>query len=319
MSIDVVIVHYPSAQDLARCSQASAAFGERIASITIVDNASPEGVPADVACQHGIEVIREPRNLGFAKAANRGAIAGTAPLLLFLNPDVVISPETLEELLLALDEKNVAAAAPRLILPDGRTQIGCAGWFPTLGSLTTHAFQVPDWMPGKWSKRPLFLPEPRATGTGNGSSSNGAPYRVDWVSAACLLVRRDAFESVGGFDERFFMYAEDIDLCWRLNEAGWQVRYCPSAQVEHGHLALTSAGASRAPKDTWLAGLDQYYRLHCPGSRRFMHAVFGAGFALRALAYGSRLATPRSTSDRTPSRFAFYARRSFRLAITPWA
>jgi hypothetical protein len=172
-------------------------------------------------------------------------------------------------------------------------------------------------MPGRWSKKPLFLPEPKPNGNGNGSSPNGRPERVDWVSAACLLVRRDAFESIGGFDESFFMYAEDIDLCLRLRNAGWQVRYCPSACVEHGHLALLSSESARAPKDTWLTGLDQYYRLHCPETRRVMHAVFGAGFALRALAYGSRLAEPRSTGDRAPRRFAFYARRSFKLALTP--
>jgi N-acetylglucosaminyl-diphospho-decaprenol L-rhamnosyltransferase len=315
--IDVVIVHYPSADDLVRCHEASAALADGPASITIVDNASPERVPAALLSAPGVKVVSEPENLGFSKAANDGASVGDAPFVLFVNPDVVLTTATLETLVDALQEDDVAAAAPRLVLPDGRTQIGCAGWFPTVGTLTTHALQVPSWMPGKWSKRPLFLQEPDPNGTDYGSPPNGQHARVDWVSAACLLMRRDAFESIGGFDESFFMYAEDIDLCLRLRDAGWQVRYCPSASVEHGHLALLSSQSARAPKGTWLTGLDQYYRLHCPGTRRVMHAVFGTGFALRALAYGSRLAEPRSTGDMATRRFAYYARRSFKLAIAP--
>jgi GT2 family glycosyltransferase len=199
-----------------------------------------------------------------------------------------------------------------LILPDGQYQVGAAGYFPTFGTLLTHAFQVLAWMPGQWSKRPVFLRE-----SVNGESSNGqsAPQIVDWVSAACLLIRRDKFEEIGGFDDRYFMYGEDLDLCLRLHDEGYQVAYCPGAEVKHCHLAFKPSTEARAPADTWLKGLDQFYRLHRPWTRRLLHFVFGVGFMLRALAYGSRLARPRSSGSKATQRMTLYARRAFRLAL----
>jgi N-acetylglucosaminyl-diphospho-decaprenol L-rhamnosyltransferase len=314
--IDVVIVHYPSAADLIRCLETLASYQEQIASVTVVDNAAPDGVPTAISSILEVAVIREPENLGFARAANRGATAGEAQHLLFLNPDVRLTHQTLELLVSALDGDRVAAAAPRLLLPDGQPQVGAAGCFPTVSTLAAHALQVPAWVPGQWSKKPMFLAEPN--GSGNGSRKvRLAPQPVEWVSAACLLIRRDAFEQVGGFDERFFMYAEDIDLCLRLHERGWQVRYCPTAQVEHCHLSTKQPKIARAPADAWIKGLDQFYRLHCPERRRLLHFVFGVGFAMRAVAYGSRIAAPRASGSRAYLRLARYARSSFSLALAP--
>jgi GT2 family glycosyltransferase len=322
----VVIVHYPSAADLVRCLDLVSTLEDRIASVTVVDNASPEGIPGALSGKPAVNVIRAGENMGFARAANVGARVGSAPLLLFLNPDVQLQQPTLDALVAALANGRIAAAAPRLVLPDGQPQVGGAGCFPTVGTLASHAFQTPTWLPGQWSKRSVFLSEAWGNGgsarVGTESARVGTelaatlpPRVVDWVSGACMLIHRGAFENIGGFDERFFMYGEDLDLCLRLHNRGHQVAYCPAAEVEHGHLAFKPPAAARAPADTWLKGLDQFYRLHRPWSRRIMHFVLGIGFALRAIAYGTRLARPRSSGDKASQRMVLYARRAFRLGL----
>ena len=131
---------------------------------------------------------------------------------------------------------------------------------------------------------------------------------VDWVSGACLLVKRSAFEAIGGFDERFFMYGEDIDLCRRFAQRHWQVRYCPAITVRHTQLALGPA---------WIDGLDQYYRIHSPGARRVLHGILALGLGARGVAYALKLATERSGRSGPGRRMAGHAWHAARLAMGP--
>ncbi len=298
--IDVVIVHYSNLDDLAACL--SALSGESLASLTIVDNASPSPVSQDLATRPGVRVIRLRENVGFGCGVNAGTKAGKAPLLLIVNPDVRILTDTLPKLRTALAETaSVVAVGPRLLLENGALQVGAAGYFPTYGAVAAHSFPPLRWLPATWTGRPLFLREADGIRLRSQSLTD-----VDWISGACLLVRRSAFEAVGGFDERFFMYGEDIDLCRRFSERQWQVRYCPEAAVVHAQRALGSG---------WIDGLDQYYRIHAPRARRALHGILAVGLGARSLAYAVKMGSARSGGRGASRRMARYAWYSVRRAL----
>lgn len=303
VDVDVVIVHYATVdtqlKDLIRCLDT--VEPAEPASVTIVNNASPLDLPLGIATRPDLDVVRLPNNVGFGAGANVGARRHRAKYVLFLNPDVSLrSVETLPTLLHALEQSaNIVAVAPQLLLPSARAQVGAAGYFPTCSAVLTHAFPFVRWLPVDWSKRPMFLSQDHTRNLGMDS------LLVDWVSGACLLVKRGHFERVGGFDERFFMYAEDIDLCARFAQRGWRVCYCPSASVTHDH----------RPRSTgWLIGLDQYYRIHSPRSRRLLHGILASGMVARSLACALRI-TRRSDQEQTAKQFASYAWQAVRLAI----
>jgi N-acetylglucosaminyl-diphospho-decaprenol L-rhamnosyltransferase len=164
------------------------------------------------------------RNLGYGAAVNRGAAATRAPLLLVCNPDLEVPPEAVGALVAALDaDPRRALVGPLIRTPEG-DRYPSARRFPSMVDAAGHALLG------------LFAPDNRFTRAYQRSELDDAAVEVraaDWVSGACFLVRRDAFEAVGGFDESYFMYAEDVDLCWRLGRAGWSVAYAPTAEVTH--------------------------------------------------------------------------------------
>jgi N-acetylglucosaminyl-diphospho-decaprenol L-rhamnosyltransferase len=173
-----------------------------------------------------VKVVRPGANLGYGAGANFGARTTSAHYLLVSNPDVLVSPGAVATLAGVLDtELDIAVVGPMLreqsgaVYPSGRD-------FPDLAEALGHAFIGLFWGGNPWTRRYRRI-----------GPEQHRPRDADWVSGACFLVRRDAWDSVGGFDESFFMYVEDVDLCWRLGRAGWRVRYEPAAEVVHeqGH------------------------------------------------------------------------------------
>jgi N-acetylglucosaminyl-diphospho-decaprenol L-rhamnosyltransferase len=148
--------------------------------------------------------------------------------VLICNPDLVVDPTVVEMLARHLDdEADCALVGPRLDNPDG-SRYPSARAFPSLSVAAGHALVglvSPD---NRWTRRYKMMDE-----LGADAEPASTAVDVDWVSGACFLVRRTAFESVGGFDEGYFMYAEDLDLCWRLHRAGWRVLYEPNVHVVH--------------------------------------------------------------------------------------
>jgi GT2 family glycosyltransferase len=206
VTLDVVVVAYESAGHLARCLTSLPAGTD----VTVVDNASTDG-SADLARRLGARVIRNVSNLGFAAAANQGARLGQGDLVLFLNPDAALDPAGLRRLVAAVErDTGVFAAGPRLRHPDGTEQ---RAWWPFPSA------------PATWIEA-LGLHRLRPARTG----PEGA---VPFVVGACLLARRRHFEALGGFDERFWLYGEEADLCYRAARRGWGVRYVPEAAAEH--------------------------------------------------------------------------------------
>jgi N-acetylglucosaminyl-diphospho-decaprenol L-rhamnosyltransferase len=219
-AIDVVVVAYNSAATLRACLEPLAALGD--VNLIVVDNASPED---PLPCIDGLDVhaVRAPRNGGFSYGCNLGAALGDAPYLLFLNPDAQLDVESLQALRAALDaDHRVGLVAPRILDGNG-TVLMSQRRFPSLRSTWSQALFLHRVFPrAAWSDELM-----RERGI---YDRDGSP---DWVSGACMLVRRSAFEAIGGFDEGFFLYCEDADLCLRLRQAGHEIRFVSAAEARH--------------------------------------------------------------------------------------
>ena len=223
-----VVVNYNAGEVLARCLASLQANG--VTDIVVVDNGSTDGSTALVEAPEGpCRLVRSPRNGGYGAGANLGARCSRRELLFICNPDLVVEPDAIERLVQALDAHGDAAVAGPMLLetdgsvyPSGRT-------FPDLGDALGHGFVGLFWHDNPWTRRYRLL----------GDEQHRA-RNADWVSGAGFLVRRDAYEAVAGFDEAYFMYVEDVDLCWRLHRAGWGILYEPSARAVHEQGRSTS-------------------------------------------------------------------------------
>jgi len=219
--IDVVVVSYNRKDLLERCL-ASLEQSQRATRAFVVDNASSDGSAALVADRYpDATLLANDTNVGFAAAVNRGVDCGDAPLVLLLNSDAAVETTTLDVLEHALEEDpRRAAVGPKIIgdagqleLSTGRTMsLRNEAWFKLVGMMGDSQ----GWLLGRRLRRQY-----------------ATDRNTDSLTAACLMVRREAFEAVSGFDERFFLYAEDVDLCRRLRRAGWRLRYVAQATVRH--------------------------------------------------------------------------------------
>ncbi len=199
------------------------------ADVFVVDNGSSDGTPGAVREVAPWARLLEPgTNLGFGRAVNLVARESDSQWLACANADVALDPGALEALLAAGRDSRVGCVAPRLLLPDGSVQHSVYP-FPTIPFAV--AFNLGLYRLSRGLSDRLCL---------EGYWDSGRSRAVPWAIGAFLLLRRQAFDAVGGFDERRFMYAEDLDLGWRLHDAGWQTRYEPRATARH------RAGASTA-------------------------------------------------------------------------
>ncbi len=268
--VDYVVVAYRSERHLGSCLDSIAADRSAGASVIVIDNASPDRA-ADVARNHPSHprLIANPRNLGFGGACNLALDASDADLLFFVNPDARLARGTTAGLVTAIEaDPTVAAAGPRIEDSTGGLRAASAGFEPSLRSVLGHFLLLARFPVLRRFFPPLQLPF-------------GSPEQaVDWVGGAALMVRRDAFCGAGGFDPSIFLYMEDVDLCRRLREAGWTIRYEPSVVVEHD--LGGSQGAEQAER--WFAAFHGYLA----GQRgvtyaRIASAVAAVGLGLRAL------------------------------------
>ncbi|MGI9034351.1 MAG: glycosyltransferase family 2 protein [Acidimicrobiales bacterium] len=219
--VSAVVVNYNTREHLLACVASLRAEG--VYEIVVVDNNSVDGSGLSLAEADPVAVfLPTGANLGFGRAANRGVAATTKPLVLVMNPDAVVQPGAIEALVGALGaDEHLAVVGPRVDNPDG-TRYPSARRFPDLTVAAGHAFVGLIRPDNPFTRRYKMLDVDR-----------DRPGDVDWVSGTALLARRRAFEAVGGFDEAYFMYVEDVDLCWRLWRAGWKVGYEPRARVTH--------------------------------------------------------------------------------------
>jgi len=264
------------------------------AEIWVVDNASSDGSAEMVRAEFAwVSLIASEENLGFGPAVNLIAERSSGPWLAAANADVELTPGALDALIEA-GRRDPAAAiiAPRLVLRDGRTQHSVHP-FPKMSTSLLLNLSV-ERLSSTLADRLCVI----------GHWDESRRRRVDWAHGACLLVRRSAFEAVGGFDPKQWLYAEDIDLAWRLRREGWATRYEPTATVRHAVSASTTqawgderAQRSMAASYTWI--LRRRGRL----AAWSVAAINAGGAAARVLGFEvlARLSSstaPRQESDR---------------------
>ena len=236
--MDAVVVTYNSAREIARLlsdARVRGAFDR----VIVVDNGSSDAT-RDVAHAHGALVLDRGGNGGFAVGVNEGVRAARGDRFVVLNPDIgSITPDVVRRLARHLDHPAVGVIAPALQLPDGELQ-DSAREVPSPLDLARRRFwkQVPD---GVRTDRPVI---------------------VDWVVAACVAIRRDAFEAVGGFDERYFLYFEDVDFGVRMRRAGYAVVYDPTIRVRHEHAAESQGSLSSWATRQHLRSAYTFYSRH---------------------------------------------------------
>jgi hypothetical protein len=231
-----VIVNYNAGFELRDALQSIAdEMASRPWEAVVVDNASTDGssgiLPASVP---HTRVLRNAVNVGFGRGVNQGVAASTAPLILVMNPDCRLEPGALAAMRAELEARpQCAIVGPRVLDPDGSEQGSARGDPDMLTGFFGRTGRLRNLLPSSAVSRRNVV-------------SGGESATVDWVSGACMLVRRRAFEEAGGFDARYFLYWEDADLCRRLRGRGYEIRYVPAATAVHrvGHSSNTARAAS---------------------------------------------------------------------------
>ena len=240
MVTTVAIVTYNSANVIERCLDALP--GPRV---VVVDNASSDDTVERVERYTHVQVIRLARNKGFGAAANV-AIGRTDGDVLLLNPDVVADPSAISTLEAVLQlYPSAGVVAPQLRYPTGDIQPS-ARTFPSPITMLLRRTRLGQTRYGAPRLSRHLLP--------SGGAEPGAP--VGWVLGAAMLIRRKALEDIGGFDERFFLYGEDVDLCYRMWATGWEVRLAGDVMFVHDYQrqsARTLDFRSRATRAHWMS------------------------------------------------------------------
>lgn len=233
--LDVVIVNYNAGDHLLRCvaSVFERAGGVDV-NVIVVDNDSHDGSARRVeAAYPQVRLISNPHNRGFGSAVNQGIVAGNADWIFVLNPDAELSEGDLGSLLEYARAHPRSGAIGVLVRdPDGALYPS-ARRIPTLAEAAGHALVGPFKSDNRWSRAYTMEGWDRAS-----------ERAVDWVSGSSMLLQRSTVDSVGAFDPGFFMYAEDADLCTRIREAGYEVRFTPIVEVIHDH-GLSTRGSKR--------------------------------------------------------------------------
>lgn len=257
----VIIVNFNSGGYLAECLASIAAHAPE-AHAVVVDNASVDGSDRVAASRPGrVELQRNQTNLGFARGVNQGLAHASGDAVLVLNPDCRLLPGAVDRLVAELAQHpECAIAGPQILNDDGSVQ-GSARGDPTL---LTGLFGRSTLLTRLFPRSRLARRNVRIDATVINQSDQGdqaASSEVDWVSGACMLARREALEAAGGFDERYFLYWEDADLCRRLRDLGHSIRYVPAAWVTHT-VGRSSRGAQTLATRAFHQSAYTYYATH---------------------------------------------------------
>jgi GT2 family glycosyltransferase len=259
-AVAAILVNYNAGDELRHALQSVA---EELHGVpwegVVIDNVSTDGSAAigDEFAPR-VRVIRNTSNVGFGRGVNQGIAATTAPLVLIVNPDCRLVAGAIAALRTVLEQHERAAlVGPRILNPDGSVQGSVRGDPDMLTGLFGRTALLRRLLP--W----LAVSKRNVVGEDVPRESSLA---VDWVSGACMLARRDALESVKGFDERYFLYWEDADLCRRLRARGYEIRFTPAATAVH-RVGQSSRTARAASIKAFHESAFLYYATHvAPGA-----------------------------------------------------
>lgn len=257
--LSVILVSFNDRQNLGLClSSLFEAIRDIDAEIVVVDNHSTDG-SAELIKQKfpRVKLIENSQNEGFAKACNKGLYQTSGAYVLFLNTDATINADALSLLLKEIRENpNVGGVGPALETGKGTFQVSFGKKVDFFSAFIQKAVLNP------YFTRKL--------------KKDGKKKDVGWLSAACLLTRREALEAAGFFDERFFIYFEDIDLCYRIRENGWKLIFLPCAKMIHIGGSTTSANRTLSRYHYRKSQL-YFYRKHNTGASRFLLRLYLRG------------------------------------------
>jgi len=266
----VVIVNYHSWPYTLRCIESLYRTGYEDFEVVVVDN--EQGKVPEI--RHPVRLIRNPENVGFARACNQGVSASDGGYAMFINPDTLVNEDFFESLERFFhNNPRAGVAGPRIVDARGNLQLTARKELSFVSGLLGRTSLLTRLFPKSPLVRRLF---PAAEKLAD-------PTEVDWVSGTCMMVRRRTLEEIGLMDERFFMYFEDADLCRRARGRGWLVYYLPQVEIIH----QTGASSQSKPKAVWLLHKSAflYHRKHgAHGPLNVLSAAVLAGLALRALA-----------------------------------
>ena len=252
-ALAIIIVSYNARADLDRCLHSLEAHPPSCAhEIIVVDNASRDGSAALVRdTWPAVRVIDAGENLGFARACNVAIRSSSAPLVLLLNSDTSVSDAAIDRLVEALlADEQVAVAGPRLVDRQGHVELSFG---PMIGPFSELRQKLLGWMHAR-RIRPASRYVERRTRQRN---------FPDWVSGACLLVRRADAEAVGLLDERFFLYGEEVDFCAAIRRRGRRVLFTPAAEIQHAR-GRSAASAPEATERAYRRSQLAFYAKHHP-------------------------------------------------------
>lgn len=250
--LSVVIVNWNTCDLLRNCLHSLHRGQELACEVIVVDNGSSDDSVAMIRTEFPeVRLIANAENRGFAVANNQGIRVSAGEYIMLLNSDTIVKPGALRGLVYFLDEHPQAGAVgPRLVRPDGTAQPYAFGGDPTLTYLLTRGLNQ------LLFRRYLH------------NWATDATQEVDWVSGACLVVRRRAIDQVGLLDENIFMYFEDNDWCLRIRKGGWKVYLYPEVEVIHlGGCSLSQNPAARA---AYGRSLLYFYRKHYSKPARWL-------------------------------------------------
>jgi hypothetical protein len=275
----IVIVSHECREHLLTClADLDSARSTLALEAFVVDNASTDGTADAVRGRFPwVECEALDENVGFARANNRALARVRADLIVLLNPDTRVSSAALAACVRELRRRpDVGILGPRVIDGDGSFDRRCTRGFPTLWSVACHVAGVEAALHDPWSGRytQRWL-------------AHNLPADVEAISGAVMICRTAAIRAVGGLDERFFMYGEDIDLCLRVRRAGWRVVYWPGAEITH---LGGGSGTNPRSRAAWAAAIGDLHRIHRPGFR-------GRGAGLACDIVGTILSWIRSRRD----------------------
>jgi N-acetylglucosaminyl-diphospho-decaprenol L-rhamnosyltransferase len=275
MDLSVAIVNWNTRGLLAECLASIYQHPPDCAfDIWVVDNASTDGSVEMLAEKYpAVHAVANAENVGFARANNQAIALSTGRYVLLFNSDAAATPGSLGALVsLAQVQPRAAIVGARLLNPDGSFQAGGTP-FPTLWRELLILSGAGRLFFGRWY--------PSA-----GSQVELGPHRVDYVEGACLLVRREAIQAVGGMDEGYFMYAEEVDWCMAMKCAGWQVWYQPEARIIHHGGASSRSRRPQREADLYRSRVRFFRKWYGAGAARLLKVLILSFTAVKGVSAG---------------------------------
>ena len=275
-SLSLIMVNYFSETDMESCFNSLKKYSPGLKyHLVVIDNGSSgnelEGMLNRIDLGADIQVIRNQRNVGFARACNQGIRISRGEFILLLNPDTLFVENSIGSMMDFLKQHPEAGAAGcRQLFPSGKHYVGDAGYHPGLATAFNHAFFLSRLFPRLF--KGIYLV---------GEKKGKNPIKVDWVSGGCLLVRKGVIDQVGAMDETFFLYSEDVEWCARIRSHGWRIYYLPFIRMIHA-----CRGNRHQESGLWLKNQILLYRRdHPDGSPSLFKWTILSGLILRSILY----------------------------------